>query len=112
MTHIGSIIQSWREERQFSRLHLSKDICTEKYLYMIEREMRTPSAEILDAFGIRLGVNLFDYFPYLDCDEPRKVLKHMNKINAYRWTTDFSLLQSTFEETKKIKDFQKTTIKI
>lgn len=105
MAQIGEIVWEYRTKRNMSRKELAVGICTEKYLYLIEKNGRSPSAEMLRLFSNRLGVNLFEYYEYLDCKEPSKVRKAMYQCNKLRRTSAFSELKDHTEAMKALPDF-------
>lgn len=107
MAYIGQVIQKLRVNRKLSRNTLSNGICTEKYLYLIEKGQRTPSSEVSHLLSARLGVDLFQYYEYLDCIEPIYVHDAINKLNAYRRTTNFSESIVLIRELALHPDFQK-----
>lgn len=69
---IGNIIEEQRVSLGMSRKELSEGICTQKYVYLIEKNERNPSAYILNSFSDRLGLDLFDYYQYLNYDNKKK----------------------------------------
>jgi transcriptional regulator with XRE-family HTH domain len=107
VAYIGQVIQKLRVNRKLSRNTLSNGICTEKYLYLIEKGQRTPSSEVSHLLSARLGVDLFQYYEYLDCIEPIYVHDAINKLNAYRRTTNFSESIVLIRELALHPDFQK-----
>jgi len=56
MQYLGALIRRKRLEKNWSQAGLSKGICTVSYLSKIEQGKAEPSAEILDALLLRLGV--------------------------------------------------------
>jgi transcriptional regulator with XRE-family HTH domain len=105
MAQIGEIVLEFRTKRKMSRKELAAGICTEKYLYLIEKNDRSPSAEVLRLLSNRLGVNLFEYYEYLDCKEPSKVRKAMYQCARLRRTSGFSELKEHTEAMKALPDF-------
>ncbi len=93
MNHIGSIIKSYRTMRNMSRSKLAEHICSGKYIYLIEKGERTPSADMLRQLSSRLGVDLFDHFQYLDCMDPIAVRKLMKQVALCRRKGDFTTLE-------------------
>lgn len=59
MNHIGNVIKTLRCNLGLAAIDTAKDICTEKYLYLIEKGERIPSVEITRFIGTRLGTDLF-----------------------------------------------------
>lgn len=105
MNHIGEVINRYRCQIGMNRKELSDDICTEKYVYLIERGERTPSSDILKLFSDRLGVDLFDYYEYLDCIDPLSVKKYIAEFKMYRAKHEPELLQESTEKARELPDF-------
>lgn len=66
MNYIGSIIRDSRNRLRMSRKELAENICSEKYLYLIEKGDRTPSSEITRLLGDKVGVDIFKYYAVYD----------------------------------------------
>lgn len=107
MNHIGNVIREFRIGSGMSRAEFARDICSEKYVYMIEKSQRTPSAEILNLFSNRLGVDLFEYYKYLGCENPIAVCKIMQKTLLYRKNGNYRLANELMDEAAELPDFQK-----
>jgi transcriptional regulator with XRE-family HTH domain len=108
MKQIGSLIKNFRTAAGMNRGELALDICSEKYVYLIEKGERTPSADIVNRFGERLGCDFFKFFPYLDCEDPIGVSQAINEFNLFRRKGAFPALKEASERTERIHDFQKT----
>lgn len=105
MSHIGTIIESYRHASGMSRKELSENICTEKHIYLIERGERSPSVNTLKLLGDRMGVDLLKFYPYLDCENPMTVYKKIQEFNMYRINIEFEQLNMITDEAEKIPDF-------
>lgn len=105
MSHIGDIILEFRTKRKMSRNELAAGICTEKFLYLIEKNDRSPSADVLRQLSNRLGVNLFEYYEYLDCMEPVRVQAAMMQCARVRRTSEFPEMKDITEAMKTLPDF-------
>lgn len=103
---IGNIIEEQRVSLGMSRKELSKGICTEKYVYLIEKNERNPSAYILNSFSDRLGLDLFDYYQYLNYDNKTKVFKHKENFERYTQTSNVEKLKAESLEAVKLEAFQ------
>lgn len=106
MVHIGTIIEKYRQASGISRKELSENICSEKHIYLIERGERSPSANMLKHLGDRLGINLFDFYPYLNCIEPLVVREKIRDFYIYRTNLDFDSLKKISTESGELKDFK------
>lgn len=105
MNYIGNIIKELRCELGISRKDLSENICTEKYVYLIEKGERTPSTEMVKLLGDRLGVDLFDYFQYLDCKNPVAVRKFIKLFEMYRRKSDYAAMKKVTDAAFELPDF-------
>lgn len=103
---IGDIIEKQRLLLGMSRKSLSEGICSEKYVYLIERNERNPSAYILNSFSDRLGLDLFEYYQYLNYDDKTKVFKHKERFERYSQTSDIMKLKKESVEASKLQAFQ------
>lgn len=106
MNHIGNIIKIYRNILKMSRAKLSENICSEKYVYYIEKGVRTPSAYMVRLFGNKLGVDLFDHFQYLDCINPIEVRKIMKRIMLCRQRGDFNEVKEAMDIAIHLPDFR------
>ncbi len=107
MNYIGNIIKEHRCNLGINRKDLSKNICSEKYVYLIEKGERTPSTELIRIFSDRLGVDLFDYYQYLDCINPIAVQEYINLFRMYFRKSDFKGLKKVTDAASKLPDFHK-----
>ncbi|KAF5067159.1 hypothetical protein DSECCO2_256280 [anaerobic digester metagenome] len=107
MNHIGNVIKEVRSNLGMSRNELSENICSEKYLYLIERGDRTPSTEIVRLFSIKLGTDLFDYYQFLDCIDPIKVCESINQFETYQRDADFVSLKKFSDTISELPDFKR-----
>lgn len=107
MNHIGNIIRIYRDRLGMSRASLSENICSEKYVYLIEKGERTPSVEIARLFSDKLGVDLFGYYQYLDCTNPIEVREKIKSFNLYRRTSDYHALKKVTDTAVDLPDFHR-----
>lgn len=105
MSYIGKIIKELRCELGINRKDLSENICTEKYVYLIEKGERTPSVDMVRLFGNRLGVDLFDYYKYLDCNNPLEVRKFIKLFEMYHRKSDYVTLKEVTAAALELPDF-------
>jgi len=106
MGHIGTIIEKNRQALGLSRKELSENICSEKHIYFIEKGERSPSANMLKQLSERLGVNLFEFYQYIDCQEPFEVKEKMEQFNISRINFDFHSLKKLLTEAENMPDFK------
>lgn len=83
MSHIGIIIKELRRIKNLSRTELAEGICTEKYIYLIEKGERTPSSELLLLLGRRLGEDLLAQFKFSNCDDPVTISKMQYELSQH-----------------------------
>lgn len=105
MNYIGNVIKDHRSMIHMSRRALASNICSDKYLYLIEKGERTPSTEVTRLLGDKMGVDLFKYHEYLNCFDPVRVNLFIEKFNRYRRESDFRSLAVVTEEASKMEDY-------
>jgi transcriptional regulator with XRE-family HTH domain len=103
---IGHVIRALRESAGLSRNELCNGICSEKYLYLIEKGLRTPSAEIQRFMSNRLQHSIFDYFEYLDCRDPIRTRAVIERLDDCRYMHMFDKLGALLGEAAALEDFQ------
>lgn len=106
MTGLGRLIRMLREAGQMTRSELAEGICSVKYIYFIEKGARTPSAEIINAIGVKLKQDIFEYLPYLDCGDPILVKNGMDTFEKLRNATDYKQLGVVTSAYENLGDFQ------
>ncbi len=107
MKQIGNVVEKCRNAAGLSRKELSENICCEKYLYMIEKDQRTPSATVVSLLGDKMGVDLFEYYEYLECERPIEVKGIMDRFEKYRRETELDRLACANEEAVLLDDFKR-----
>lgn len=103
---IGDIIKAERMAQKLTRKELAEGICSEKYIYLIEKNERNPSAFILNDLSDRLGIDLFEYYPYLDYDNKDEIYKHRQNIERYSQSSNLIKMKEEAEQAAKLKAFQ------
>jgi len=106
MGHIGTIIEKYRQDIGMSRKELAEDICSEKYIYLIEKGERTPSVNLLKLIGEKMGVYLFGFYTYIDCEDPVGVRENVKLFHMCRINLDFGVLKNATEQAENIPDFK------
>ncbi len=96
MKNIGKVIRFYREELSMTREELSRDICSEKYIYLIEKGERTPSTLVLDQILTRLNVPLQKYMLFLNHDDPITVMKLIDEGEEALINHDFKRLETIY----------------
>lgn len=105
MNRLGSVIRHYRDLHGISRFELANGICSEKFIYLVETEKRSPSSIITEQLGERLGINLFDYVPYLSCKEPVKVKQYSDAMKQAVKKIELDKLQKLIHDARKIPDY-------
>lgn len=105
MNHIGNIIREYREMLSLSRKELAEGLCTEKYIYLIEKGERTPSVNVLSIISERIGVDLYDYYQYLGCNDPIVIREAIRQFNICRKNNNYIDLGKTTEAVRRFPDF-------
>ena len=100
-----------RFERKVSVKELCKDICSDRFLYMIEKGEKYPSCQIVNAFGKKLGIPLFEYIEYFACEEPVKSKKNVDRSRILRSRQDLEGLIQLKNDLLKHCDRDKTPVK-
>ncbi|MDD2269305.1 MAG: helix-turn-helix transcriptional regulator [Eubacteriales bacterium] len=106
MKQIGNVILELRKKARMSRKSLCENICSEKYLYLIEKGERTPSIFIARLLSDKLGVDLFKYYEYLDCQNPIEMEAAVYLFNKYRNESNITALKALTDEVMNLPDFQ------
>ncbi|MFT4007069.1 MAG: helix-turn-helix transcriptional regulator [Lacrimispora sp.] len=107
MNHIGNVIREYRGILHMSRHELAENICSEKYLYMVETGKRTPSCHMVRTLGDKMRVDLCKYSEYFDCLNPVQVRSFIEKFYIYRRDNNYAALKEATEEALKIEDYHK-----
>lgn len=89
-----------------TRKELAENICSEKYIYLIEKNQRSPSIETARLFSDKLRIDLFKYYYYLDCKDPVSVCESIEIFNKCRRTLDFESMNKATQEAELTHDFQ------
>lgn len=107
MKGIGHIIRKFREEKGITRDALSAGICSSKYIYYIENDQRHPSMYVLTELSQRLRVDLVDFIPYLECENPIEMKRLMEEMEYWRKIGEFGRLYELIATASSIPDFEK-----
>lgn len=105
ISNIGHLFISLRKNLNLSREKFCSGVCSSKYLYLIEKGERTPSVQIIEAFSYKVGIDLYDYFQYLDFDEPIKVKNMIDQMDNMMVSRDFDGLRRMTDVIQQMKDF-------
>lgn len=88
-----------------TKSELAEGICSEKYIYLIETDKRNPSVDLLIQLGMKLGIDLLSYTPYLDCQDPIMVKAYVDEFSKLRINNRYDLLIEASERANLIPDF-------
>ncbi|MEA4816073.1 MAG: helix-turn-helix transcriptional regulator [Lachnospiraceae bacterium] len=102
---IGKIIKEYRVRAGMSRKELAENICSEKYVYFIEKCERSPSVDMTRMLGDKLGVDLFEYCEYIDCIDPIEVNETIKLFNKYRAENNLAKLKEETDAAMLFPDF-------
>jgi Predicted transcriptional regulators len=105
MNHIGNVIRQLRTNAGISQKDLADGICCIKYVSLIERSNRTPSTNMLMKFSQKIGIDIFEYFSFLDCNFPVEVHDFMNKFELFRRKFMFVELIEATNQATRLNDF-------
>lgn len=104
---IGALLKEQRILKGLSRKELAEGICSEKYIYLIEKNERNPSVYILNDLSERLAFDFFPYYGYLEFEKPDLVVQHRQKFDYDVQKGDVFHLKKEAEKASKLNDFQK-----
>ncbi len=85
---------------------MAENVCTEKYVYLIEKEKHVPSTDILFAFSHKMNVDIFSFYPYLDCAAPVAMQEYFAQFDFYRRKMDYISLWELPQKNSNLADFQ------
>lgn len=103
---IGEIIKEQRTLKNMSRKKLAEGVCTEKYVYLIEKDERNPSAYILNHFSDKLGIDLFEYYQYLNVKNKTLFAEYKKKFERYIQLGDVKKLKKESLKASQLEDFK------
>lgn len=103
---IGDIIKEQRKLLNMTQKELAEGICSTKYIYLIEKNERNPSAFVLNDLSERLGIELFEYYNYFDYKNNQLVLEHQKNFDYYTENSDIIALKKESIKAAELKDFQ------
>lgn len=83
MKHIGRVIRHYRIKAGLSMLQLSNNICSKDYIFLLEKEKRLPSVDILDKIALRLNFDFKEYIQFLQNPSPVDAKNFINELNNY-----------------------------
>ncbi|NLO18353.1 MAG: helix-turn-helix transcriptional regulator [Ignavibacteria bacterium] len=107
MLSFGKLLRTIREEKNLSRAQLAEGICSEKYLYLIEKGERMPSATILRQLSQALQTDLFRYYRFIDYEDPVAVERVINEFMRAIRTSDYKLRGQIVKEAEQLKAYKK-----
>ena len=111
MLGIGGLIKSLRLEKGISVSKLCENICSERFLYMIENKNRIPSAYIISQFGNRLELNIYDYLEFIGFKKPIEAKLYLEKSHEHRLARAYMVLEQLNTEMKAFEDCELSPIK-
>lgn len=103
---IGHIIKKQRILKNMTQKELAEGICSAKYIYLIEKEERNPSAYTLDQLSEKLSIDLFEYYQYLEFENPVAVVEHRKNMDKYIQAGDLEKLKEESLKAAQIEDFK------
>lgn len=103
---IGNIIKKQRIFLEITQEELAEGICSAKYIYLIEKEERNPSAYVLNQLSEKLFIDLFEYYQYLEFENPVAVIEHRKNIDKYIQAGDLQKLKDESLIAARSEDFK------
>lgn len=107
MKNLGPLLRTLREEKSLSRSELAEGVCTEKYLYLIEKGERTPSADVLRSLSQTLKVDLFQYYRFFNCQDPLAMTQIMSEFAIAQRRGDLKLHVEIILKAQELQDFKR-----
>lgn len=103
---IGDIIKKKRISQGLTKSELAEGICSQKYIYLIEKNKRNPSVRIINQLNEKLGTDLFQYYPYLGFNDAIAIVKHKDNMERYIQSGDIMNLRKEAICASKLDDFK------
>ncbi|MDH8677402.1 helix-turn-helix transcriptional regulator [Fusibacter bizertensis] len=101
MRNLGTLIKKIRTDKQMSVKALAENICSEKFIYLIEKGERNPSVSVLSKIGYKLDLDLYEYLPYISCENPDFAKKVIDQFEVFRFNKE---LEKLYQLTNFVKD--------
>ncbi len=105
MKNVGHMIYLARKKAGITQRELAQGLCTSKYIYLIEKCARQPSIDMLEAMGERIGIDFFEYLPYVSCHDPFTVKMNVDLFNHLRAKRAFDQLTESTLAAAQHPDF-------
>lgn len=107
---LGHLIKALRLEMNLSVEALCENICTPRYMYMIENNNKIPSALIINELSAKLGISIFDYLDYMDFEKPYSSKRFVDAARLSRYERDYEKIIFETEAIENTKDAEKTPL--
>lgn len=104
-THIGETIKYLRLQAHLSQEELSKDICSRKYLGMVENGYCSPTFEIINHLSTRLGINIYDNYALILQHNDIQTHEYIESLNEAISTRDFDTLNQINKKISVLPSF-------
>lgn len=95
--NFGMTLKRIRKLKGYSKEALADGICSRKYVHLIEKGERMPSAHILGLFSVRLNEDLYKYVLLSMHDDPMFVSELMTTIDIAREQREIKILTENLE---------------
>lgn len=107
MLTIGKVILYLRKERKLTQDQLARDICSSKYIYLLEKDKYEPSYYILDRISKKLGINVENFYEKCISFGSIEVYEGIHILECNIRNKDFSNAYKLALEYGKIKEFNR-----
>lgn len=102
----GDLLKSLRISRNLTRRELSRDICSEKQLERIEKNINHPSLYILHQFSSKLNIDLNNFYKDFYCFTSLDSNKYCKNILIYIKNLNFTELKIIIDTISNKSEFK------
>lgn len=103
---IGEVIRQQRNLKEMTQRELAEEVCSTKYIYLIENNKRNPSAYILNQLSKKLNIDLFEYYQYLEFQDTTLVVEYKKTFDKYIQLGDIKQLKKEALNAAQLEDFK------
>lgn len=96
--NFGAIVKELRLGRGMTMTQLADGICSEKYIYLMEKNKRYPSIDIVDQLNRKFNYELYDYLLFKDFDNPILAFKIYHQLNNAKLAENMEALETLIRQ--------------
>lgn len=105
-TNIGEIIKYYREKKHLSQEALAEGICAREYIGKIERNMSSPSIDMINQLSNKLEINLYDSYAMIIEHKNLETHFKITQLNEAIGQRNFEELWTLTQHFSEIDDFK------